>query len=98
MNGKGNRANRITDRLKARLCRINGNVWGKQATVSNTGIFRLIAPAQPRREIATLHDMRAVLAYGNPSASKCPEIVSRSIIAQKSTRSSGVYVAVCTAV
>lgn len=42
---KGNRANRIMDRLKARLCRINGNVRGKQTTVSDTGIFRLIAPA-----------------------------------------------------
>lgn len=51
---KGNRANRIADRLKAHLCKINGNVRGKQASVSGTGIFRLIAPAQPHREIASL--------------------------------------------
>jgi len=90
---KKNRADRITDRLKTRLCRINGNVRGKQATVSDTGIFRLIA--RPRREIATLYDMRAALVYGNPSASKCSEIASRSIIAQKNTRFFGVYIAIC---
>lgn len=52
-------------------------------------------PVRPRREIAPLHDMRVALAYGNPSASKYSEIVSRSIIAQKNTRFSGLYISIC---
>lgn len=40
---KGNRENR----LKARLCEMNGNVRGKWPTVSGGGIFRLIARPGP---------------------------------------------------
>lgn len=80
---KENRLNRIMDRLKARLCKINDTAREKQATVSGTGIFRLIAPARFRSKIASLHNMRAALIHGDPSAFKPSEIISRFVITQK---------------
>lgn len=91
---KGNRANHIMDRLKARLCRINGNVQGKQTTVSDTGIFRLIAPVRPRDCYSLrVYDMRAVLAYSNLSASKYWRSLPDSLLCKK-TRFFDVYIVV----